>query len=77
MGEPKKTLPPHPPSLFYNIVTRAASDSVHKPSPVRSISEDQGPLKTKDQSPNPDKNKTANKKSSDSRDEAEKDIILI
>ncbi|XP_040899698.1 F-actin-uncapping protein LRRC16A-like [Toxotes jaculatrix] len=55
---------------------RTASDSVQRPSPLRTSSEDHGP-KTKDQSPNPDKDKSAGKKSSDSGEEADKDFILI
>ncbi|XP_050931931.1 F-actin-uncapping protein LRRC16A isoform X2 [Lates calcarifer] len=56
---------------------RVASDSVQRPSPLRTNSEDHGPFKTKDQSPNPDKDKAAGKKSSDSGEEADKDFILI
>ncbi|CAB1456548.1 unnamed protein product [Pleuronectes platessa] len=56
---------------------RTASDSVQRSNPVRTNSEDHGPLKTKDQTPNPDKDKAAGRKSSDSREEADKDFILI
>ncbi|XP_071324743.1 F-actin-uncapping protein LRRC16A-like isoform X3 [Trachinotus anak] len=56
---------------------RTASDSVQRPSPLRTNSEDHGPFKSKDQSPNPDKDKAAGKKSSDSGEEADKDFILI
>lgn len=54
-----------------------ASDSVQRPSPLRANSEDHGPFKSKDQSPNPDKDKATGKKSSDSGEEADKDFILI
>ncbi|XP_075937574.1 F-actin-uncapping protein LRRC16A-like [Anarhichas minor] len=53
------------------------SDSVQRPSRLRTNSEDHGSFKTKDQSPNPDKDKAAGKKSSDSGEEADKDFILI
>lgn len=53
------------------------SDSVQRPSPLRTNSEDHGSFKAKDQSPNPDKDKAARKKSSDSGEEADKDFILI
>ncbi|XP_062254942.1 F-actin-uncapping protein LRRC16A-like [Platichthys flesus] len=56
---------------------RTASDSVQRSNPVRTNSEDHGPLKTKDQTPNPDKDKATGRKSSDSREEADKDFILI
>ncbi|XP_028985183.1 F-actin-uncapping protein LRRC16A-like isoform X2 [Betta splendens] len=44
-----------------------------RPSPLRANSEEHGPFKTK----NPDKDKAAGKKSSDSGEEADKDFILI
>ncbi|KAM7382642.1 hypothetical protein PAMP_002365 [Pampus punctatissimus] len=50
-------------------------DSVQRPSPLRANSEDHGPFKTKEQSPNPDK--AARKKSTDSAEEADKGFILI
>ncbi|XP_068591580.1 F-actin-uncapping protein LRRC16A-like isoform X2 [Cebidichthys violaceus] len=53
------------------------SDSVQRPSRLRTNSEDHGSFKTKDQSPNPDKDKAAGKKTSDSGEEADKDFILI
>ncbi|XP_023265069.1 F-actin-uncapping protein LRRC16A [Seriola lalandi dorsalis] len=56
---------------------RMASDSVQRPSPLRTNSEDHGPFKSKVQSPNPEKDKAAGKKSSDSGEEADKDFILI
>uniref|UniRef100_A0A3Q3J2J1 CARMIL C-terminal domain-containing protein n=2 Tax=Monopterus albus TaxID=43700 RepID=A0A3Q3J2J1_MONAL len=57
---------------------RSASDTVQKPSPLRTNSEDHGPFKTKDRSANPDKDKAAGKKkSSESGEEADKDFILI
>ncbi|XP_035019799.2 F-actin-uncapping protein LRRC16A isoform X2 [Hippoglossus stenolepis] len=56
---------------------RTASDSVQRSNPVRTNSEDHGPLKTKDQTPNPDKERAAGRKLSDSREEADKDFILI
>ncbi|XP_039973943.1 F-actin-uncapping protein LRRC16A-like isoform X2 [Xiphias gladius] len=56
---------------------KTASDCVQRPSPLRTSSEDHGPFKTKDQSQNPDKDKAAGKKSSDSGEEADKDFILI
>lgn len=55
----------------------SVSDSVQRPSPLRTNSEDHGSFKTKDPSPNPDKDKAAGKKSSDSGEEADKDFILI
>ncbi|XP_074539114.1 F-actin-uncapping protein LRRC16A-like isoform X2 [Halichoeres trimaculatus] len=55
----------------------SVSDSVQRPSLFRTNSEDHSSLKTKDQSPNREKDKTAKKKSSDSGEEAEKDFILI
>lgn len=55
----------------------SVSDSVQRPSPLRTNSEDHGPFKTKDQSPNPDMDKAARKKSTDSGEEADKDFILI
>ncbi|TNN79985.1 F-actin-uncapping protein LRRC16A [Liparis tanakae] len=53
------------------------SDSVQRPSRLRANSEDHGSFKSKDQSQNPDKDKAAGKKSSDSGEEADKDFILI
>ncbi|XP_054477478.1 F-actin-uncapping protein LRRC16A-like [Anoplopoma fimbria] len=53
------------------------SDSVQRPSRLRKNSEDQGSFKTKDQSPNPEKDKASGKKSSDSGEEADKEFILI
>lgn len=53
---------------------RSASESVQRSS---TNSEDRGSLKAKDQSPNPHKDKAAGKKSSDSGEEADKDLILI
>ncbi|XP_042345949.1 F-actin-uncapping protein LRRC16A-like isoform X2 [Plectropomus leopardus] len=55
----------------------SVSDSVQRPSALRANSEDHGSFKTKDQSSNPDKDKAAGKKSSDSGEEADKDFILI
>ncbi|XP_041649096.1 F-actin-uncapping protein LRRC16A-like isoform X2 [Cheilinus undulatus] len=55
----------------------SVSDSVQRPSPLRTNSEDHGPFKKKDRSPNRDKDKTAGKKSSDSGEEADKDFILL
>ncbi|CAJ1061753.1 F-actin-uncapping protein LRRC16A-like isoform X2 [Xyrichtys novacula] len=55
----------------------SVSDSVQRPSLFRTNSEDHGSLKTKDQSPNRDKEKSASKKLSDSGEEADKDFILI
>ncbi|XP_034553770.1 F-actin-uncapping protein LRRC16A-like isoform X2 [Notolabrus celidotus] len=55
----------------------SVSDSVQRPSPFRTNSEDHSSLKTKDQPPNRDKDKTSSKKSSDSGEEADKDFILI
>lgn len=52
------------------------SDPGQRPSFVRTNSEDQSSVKAKDQSPNPDKDKTTGKKSSDSGEEADKDLIL-
>ncbi|XP_069393289.1 F-actin-uncapping protein LRRC16A isoform X3 [Paralichthys olivaceus] len=54
---------------------RTASDQ--RSNTVRTNSEDHGPLKNKDQTPNPDKDKAGGRKSSDSREEADKDFILI
>lgn len=51
-------------------------DPGQRPSLARTNSEDQSAVKAKDQSPNPDKDKTTGKKSSDSGEEADKDIIL-
>ncbi|XP_058503606.1 F-actin-uncapping protein LRRC16A-like isoform X2 [Solea solea] len=56
---------------------RTASDSAQRPNTVRTNSEDHGSLKTKDQCPNADKDKAAGKKSSESREEPDKDFILI
>ncbi|XP_029307121.1 F-actin-uncapping protein LRRC16A-like isoform X2 [Cottoperca gobio] len=53
----------------------SVSDSVQRPSRLRTNSEDHGSFKNKDQTPNPDK--AAGKKSSDSGEEADKDFILI
>ncbi|KAM9851972.1 F-actin-uncapping protein LRRC16A-like [Aulostomus maculatus] len=53
------------------------SDSLQRRSPLRTNSEDPGLLKTKDQPPNPNKDKAVGKKSSDSGEEADKDFILI
>ncbi|XP_073340705.1 F-actin-uncapping protein LRRC16A-like [Pagrus major] len=58
-----------------DVRTGSVSDSVQRPSPLRTNSEDHGSFRTKDQSPNPDK--AAGKKSSDSGEEADKDFILI
>ncbi|XP_044063122.1 F-actin-uncapping protein LRRC16A-like isoform X2 [Siniperca chuatsi] len=55
----------------------SVSDSVQRPGPLRANSDDHGSFKTKDQSPNPDKDKAAGKKSSDSGEEADKDFIVI
>ncbi|KAM6995384.1 F-actin-uncapping protein LRRC16A-like isoform 1-T1 [Tautogolabrus adspersus] len=55
----------------------SVSDSLQRPSPLRTNSEDHSSFKTKDQSPNRDKDKTAGKKSSDSGEEADKEFILI
>lgn len=52
------------------------SDALQRPSLVRTNSEDQSSGKTKDQSPNLDKDKTTRKKSSDSGEEVDKDFIL-
>lgn len=54
----------------------AKPDSAHRPL-LRTNSEDHGPLKAKNQSPNSAKEKAAGKKSSDSSEEADKDFILI
>lgn len=51
-------------------------DPGQRPSFVRTNSEDQNVVKAKDQSPNPDKDKTTGKKLSDSGEEADKDLIL-
>ncbi|XP_068425638.1 F-actin-uncapping protein LRRC16A-like isoform X2 [Clinocottus analis] len=56
---------------------RFGSDSVQRPSRLRTNSEDHGSFKAKDQTPNPDKDKAAGKKSSDSGEEADKDFILL
>lgn len=64
-------------SLSLSVSVRSVSDSVQRPNPLRTNSEDHGSFKTKDQSPNPDKDKAAGKKSSDSGEEADKDFILI
>lgn len=53
------------------------SDAGQRPSLVCANSEDQGSVKAKDQSPNPDKDKLTGKKSSHSGEEADKDFILI
>lgn len=55
----------------------SVSESVQRQSPLRTNSEDHGPFKTKDQSPNADKDKAMRKKSTDSVEEADKDFILI
>lgn len=62
-------------SLLFIVRTGSVSDSVQRPSPLRTNSEDHGSIRTKDQSPNPDK--AAGKKSSDSGEEADKNFILI
>lgn len=64
-------------SLLFSVRVGSVSDSVQRPSRLRTNSEDHGSLKTKEQSPNPDKDKGARKKSSDSGEEADKDFILI
>lgn len=53
------------------------SDSVQRPSALGTNTDDHGPFKSKDQPPNPDKDKATGKKSSDSGEEAEKAFILI
>lgn len=62
-------------SLVFSV--RSASDSGQRPSAPRTNSEGHGSLKTKEHSPNPDRDKAAGKKSSDSGEEADKDFILI
>lgn len=62
-------------SLLLLFSVRAGS--AQRPSPLRTTSEDHGSLKTKDQFSNPDKDKGARKKSSDSGEEVDKDFILI
>lgn len=54
----------------------AKPDSAHRPL-LRTNSEDHGPLKAKNQTPNSAKEKATGKKSSDSGEEADKDFILI
>lgn len=62
-------------SLLLLFSVRAGS--AQRPSPLHATSEDHGSLKTKDQFSNPDKDKGARKKSSDSGEEVDKDFILI
>lgn len=62
-------------SLLFSV--RSASDTGQRPSAPRTNSEGHGSLKTKEHSPNPDRDKAAGKKSSDSGEEADKDFILI
>lgn len=63
--------------LLFSVRVGSVSDSVQRPSPLRTTSEDHGSFKTKDQFSNPDKDKGARKKSSDSGEEVDKDFILI
>ncbi|XP_056900147.1 F-actin-uncapping protein LRRC16A-like isoform X2 [Takifugu flavidus] len=67
-GSPNKTT--------QDVRSPPVSDPGQRPSFVRTNSEDQSSVKAKDQSPNPDKDKTTGKKSSDSGEEADKDLIL-
>lgn len=64
-------------SLLFSGRAGSVSDSIQRPSRLRTNSEDHGSFKTKDQAPNPDKDKAARKKSTDSGEEADKDFILI
>lgn len=59
-----------------SVCLSAKPDSAHRPL-LRTNSEDHGPLKSKNQTPNSAKEKAAGKKSSDSSEEADKDFILI
>lgn len=61
---------------MFSVRSPPVSDPGQRPSLVRTNSEDQSSVKAKDQSPNPDKDKTTGKKSSDSGEEADKDLIL-
>lgn len=64
-------------SLVFSVRSPPVSNAGQQPSLVRTNSEDQGSVKAKDQSPNPDKDKVTAKKSSHSGEEADKDIILM
>uniref|UniRef100_A0A674P5V6 Capping protein regulator and myosin 1 linker 1 n=1 Tax=Takifugu rubripes TaxID=31033 RepID=A0A674P5V6_TAKRU len=64
------------PLCLFSVRSPPVSDPGQRPSFVRTNSEDQSSVKAKDQSPNPDKDKTTGKKSSDSGEEADKDLIL-
>ena len=65
------------PPVVFSVRLSPESDSGQRPSLVRANSEDQGSVKAKDHSPNPDKEKVAGNKSSHSGEEADKDFILI
>ncbi|XP_056141611.1 LOW QUALITY PROTEIN: F-actin-uncapping protein LRRC16A-like [Lampris incognitus] len=64
-------------SAAQEVKTASLSDSARRPSPHSTNSEERDGVKAKDQSPNPDKEKEAGTKSSDSGEEADQYFILV